>query len=542
MLTTGGRVLLVDFGLASSEGSDAVTRSGSAIGSLPYMAPEQVKGRAELVGARTDLYGLGVTLYELLSLQRAFDARDSEELRAAIFEARPRSLRSLAPAMPRDLDALVRIAMAPEVDRRYASAADLARDLSHVLAREPIEARAAGAWVQLLRWTQRHPAAAALAVVVLFVGPSLFAWQQWRARELIRDQRDRADVNFQHALEAVDTMLARVGDKTLALVPRTAEVRRDLLEDALAFYGRFLEQSGDDPDVRLRGAITQGKVARIRRDLGRQSDADETYAAAEATLRELERRAPGDRGVRDALLEVLEERANVLHYLGCLPESEALHREVLRRAGDGLDAEPAPGLHHGRALAEASLQLAYVLRDRDRRREAAIAADRAIDEMRRIVYSEPESLQSLRLLAETLSWSAQLMATLRPDEEIARRYVESTELLRSLLATDPEDPILREALGFVLGHRGRFLSERHFAGFRPPGPSAEETLRSAHEIFERLSADHPRILAYQAARSVQSTNLCAHLARLGRFEEALPIGESAVAAFVTLAELQPGVC
>jgi serine/threonine-protein kinase len=100
MLTASGRVMLVDFGLASTSGGEAVTRTGLALGSLPYMAPEQLMGRATDIGPRTDVYGLGVTLFECIALRRPFQHDDATRLRAAILAASPPRLSSLAGGRP----------------------------------------------------------------------------------------------------------------------------------------------------------------------------------------------------------------------------------------------------------------------------------------------------------------------------------------------------------------------------------------------------------------------------------------------------------
>ena len=109
-----------------------------------------------------------MTLYELLALRRPFEAQTVQALRQQVLEARAPRLGALVPGLSRDVEAVVAVAMAPELARRYASAADFARDLTRLLERRPVEARAAGPWLQLARWTERHRGAAAALALGLF--------------------------------------------------------------------------------------------------------------------------------------------------------------------------------------------------------------------------------------------------------------------------------------------------------------------------------------------------------------------------------------
>ncbi|HKE00325.1 MAG TPA: serine/threonine-protein kinase, partial [Planctomycetota bacterium] len=165
MVTPTGRVLLVDFGLATTDGAARITRSGAQLGSLPYLAPEQVRGDIDAIGPRTDVYGLGVALYEMLTLELPYSGATSEETMRAILEGRPRRIRDRNASVSRDAETVCLTAMERDAARRYASAADFARDLGNVLALRPIEARRAGWNVRAARFLQRHP-----AVTVALVG------------------------------------------------------------------------------------------------------------------------------------------------------------------------------------------------------------------------------------------------------------------------------------------------------------------------------------------------------------------------------------
>jgi WD40 repeat protein/serine/threonine protein kinase len=176
MVTPSGRALLVDFGLAMTKGTGRLTRTGALLGSLPYLAPEQV-GSGRTVDVRTDVYGLGVTLFELLTLRLPF-ASDSTEATLRWIESGPRpSLRALNAALSSDAETVCQKAIERDPARRYATVADLARDLDNVLQRRTIDARRPGAWRRAREWTRRHPAksvALALGTVVCVGGPLAF--------------------------------------------------------------------------------------------------------------------------------------------------------------------------------------------------------------------------------------------------------------------------------------------------------------------------------------------------------------------------------
>ncbi len=190
-VTPTGRALLLDFGLAFQGFASRLTREGEQPGSLPYMAPEQVRGDGSVDG-RADVYSLGVTLYEFLTLRPAFRERSSDAVRARILAgefARPRALRT---TIPRDLETVCLTAMERDASRRYATAGDFARDLGHVLSRQPIEARRAGVVLRAARWSQRHPLASAslLAGIPLAIAAlAALAWTERKGRRLAETEQ-----------------------------------------------------------------------------------------------------------------------------------------------------------------------------------------------------------------------------------------------------------------------------------------------------------------------------------------------------------------
>ncbi|HVS20144.1 MAG TPA: serine/threonine-protein kinase, partial [Planctomycetota bacterium] len=259
MLTAGGRALLLDFGLSSLGGTSRLTRSGSQIGSMPYMPPEVLSGGSETIDARTDVYALGVTLYELLTLRLPFEGQTVQELMARVAAGQAEPPRRLNPSVSWEVETCCLTAMELDPARRYASAAAFARDLDNALARRPIEARRASPALRTRRFVERHPAwsvGMALGALLVIGGPLVYAGQERRRRldveaanervqaanvelelalgqvsrerDEARRQFERAEGNLEAALGAVDVLLARVADRTLRQVPHMDQVRRGL--------------------------------------------------------------------------------------------------------------------------------------------------------------------------------------------------------------------------------------------------------------------------------------------------------------------------
>ncbi len=170
LLDLKGNVWVADFGLAKASTDADLTHTGDVVGTLRYMAPERLDGTSDV---RSDTYALGLTLYELLALRPAFDAKDRQSLIRQVTEGSPPPLRRLNPKVPRDLETVIHKAIARDPAERYATAEELAAELQRVSVGEPIRARRIGSVERAWRWSRRHPWQAGLAaslVLALLVG------------------------------------------------------------------------------------------------------------------------------------------------------------------------------------------------------------------------------------------------------------------------------------------------------------------------------------------------------------------------------------
>src|SRR6516165_142403 len=208
LLSPDGRLSINDFGLARMLEEPGMTMTGEFVGTPAYMSPEQITAGRVPIDHRTDIYSLGATLYELLTLQPPFAGRGRDQLLAQVLHKEPKAPRRINRKAPVDLETICLKAMDKDPDRRYQTAGELGADLRRYVNRYAIAARRAGPIERLWKWVKRHPGiAAALALVVVAVGAAgYFGYQahvaeQTRLADQKRHDEELAAERRQHALE-----------------------------------------------------------------------------------------------------------------------------------------------------------------------------------------------------------------------------------------------------------------------------------------------------------------------------------------------------
>jgi serine/threonine protein kinase len=255
MLDVHGTLWITDFGLAQLVSGDAaagagLTQPGDMLGTLRYMSPEQSNRKAAVLDQRTDVYSLGVTLYELLTLERALSGETREQLLYQIDYVDPKPARSIDRAIPIELETILNKAMAKDAGERYPTARAMADDLRRFLANEPILARPPSLWDKSVKWTRRHKAIAVSTILTLLITTVLAivsAVLIARRAQEARAQRDRADHSLEQARQAVDYFT--VAAEELPKDGQFLRYRQGFLERALTYYQNFLTERGNDPKI-----------------------------------------------------------------------------------------------------------------------------------------------------------------------------------------------------------------------------------------------------------------------------------------------------
>lgn len=297
LLDLRGQLWVTDFGLAQVTGDAGLTITGELLGTLRYASPEQVLARRGIVDHRSDVYSLGATLYELMTLRPPFEGRDRNALIRQIAEDDPAPPRELDHAVPPELETIVLKALRKDPADRYGTAQELADDLQRHLDGRPILARRPTPAERLRAWSRRHPSivgAMAVALVLLSVASLVSAAlvrreqaktlaEQRKAESAYGRERQRAEeaeARFRLARRSVDELI-RVSEEELAHRPGMEGLRKRLLASALAYYREFIEHRRSDPGAQAELRDTTRRVETILADLAVLRAAGELYLLAQ---------------------------------------------------------------------------------------------------------------------------------------------------------------------------------------------------------------------------------------------------------------------
>lgn len=502
------RAVLLDFGLAASKSAAELTRTGTLMGSLKYMAPEQARGESEAIGPRSDVYSLGATLYELLTLRSAVEGESETELLVALQSGERTPLRAANPRVSWELETVCLTALEHDPERRYATAADFARDLNAVLDKLPIQARRASWARRTALFVRRNPtraAALALGFVLVVGGPALFAWQERRAAGVVAAQRDRAVRNAARARNAVDSMLTRVAELDLRFVPQAESVRRGILEDAVRLLEESVAEPGADASTRLEAARARARLGYLLNELGRASESAAEYGRAHEALRLLR-----DDPTTHAALGEADSRALEAE----LAQAQISQADMLLNAGQGEAAlARLDDVHKQWSGPDASVeQSAWALRaemvraralvttgkpepalaameDNARAAEALLAREGVGRQARVYAFGAFNELG-----ISLLKWRVDTRKPGEADEDLARAeqvIARAIELGEELVRERPDDPATKQQLA---------ASRNNFAGAlrrRGDYQNANAVYELAREEVAALVREHPASLKYQ---------------------------------------------
>jgi serine/threonine protein kinase/Tfp pilus assembly protein PilF len=515
-----GHLWVTDFGLARYGGEPGLTRTGDLVGTLHYMSPEQALGKRFLVDPRTDVYALGATLYELLTLEPAYAGRDREELLRQIAFEEPRLPRRLNRAIPAELETIVLKAMGKSLEERYATAQELADDLRRFLEDKPIKARRPTLRARAAKWARRHrPLVRAIVglVVVALVALAAGAVLLWREHENTKAALARAEEEQRLARQVVDEMFTEVAEEWLEHEPRQQQRQRQFLLKALAHYQRFARVAGAGPEVRREAGRAALRVGDIHQHLGDFEQARPAYAEAIRLFEQLAADFPDIPTYRADLAACTNSLGILLARSGPPREAEdAFRRAVAIQERLAAEAPNVPG--HRNRLAAYHRNLAVLLMEAERKpgwhREAEQSCLRALALCEQLAAANPADVPCQVALASahdtlgTLCWDTGRLA------EAERNWRRALAVNQPLADRYPDKPAYTTALAGSEHQLGSLL----LATDRPT--EAEPVLRGALALAKKLADDFPHKLEHRAQLARCYLNLAILMKDTGRAREA----------------------
>ncbi len=367
LLEPGGTLWITDFGVAKQNRLNDLTGSGEIVGTLRYMAPEQFRGEAD---ARSDLYSLGLVLFELLTLKPAVGKNDADSLMRVQRGGVP-LVANNHPEIPRDLQQIVLKACAPSPEDRYHSALAFEEDLQRYLLDQPVLARPQSLASKILRAIKRNPVVSGLAISIMLLLALLtsvlayanhqknFAIAQIAEQKDLTEknlkektaayreadlQRERAENNLQMALEAFAGVIENIGARG-SQSPLLLELENDpdwqitadamlsdadvvLLDRLLAFFEKFATENRADLSLEMASAYRQ--MGAICQRLGRWENAQAAYIKAFDILEGISQSTSNNDAMVLSRVSILKEQITVATNQGHRGQSIKLYDQGVK--------------------------------------------------------------------------------------------------------------------------------------------------------------------------------------------------------------------
>jgi serine/threonine protein kinase/Tfp pilus assembly protein PilF len=540
---------VIDFGIAKATGQQLTektlfTHFAQMIGTPLYMSPEQAQLSGLDIDTRTDIYSLGVLLYELLTGTTPFT---KERLREASYDEIRRIIREEEPPRPStristlgqaaatvsanrksdpkrlgqlccgELDWIVMTALEKDRNRRYESDSALAADVQRYLNDQPVQACPPSALYRFRKFARRNKGvlatAGVLALAVLAVGASLVVSnvrisgeveEKTKALGAAQASEEESRRNLKDALAAVDQMLTRVSEERLQYVPHMEPVRRDLLQAALKFYRKFLKRKGSDPTVRREAALAYRRMGFLHYQLGDYARAEAAYRTAFAMLDALDAESPLAPPTRSDLIFAHIECSLVIHNQGKNEEQE----KSLRRAAaiaEALVAQFPKVPVYRDQLANASSRLADAIS-----RRKPVEAEKVLRRNLALVKKSTD----FWLRGQTWLYLGTLLAHQRRHGEAEGACRQAIRFFEKAAAQAPALPWLHIGVASGLEQLAAVLDAEGRSG------GAEESYRRAIAILDRWAADLPAGPHYRWGQANVHFKHALLLQKLKRFAEA----------------------
>jgi serine/threonine protein kinase/tetratricopeptide (TPR) repeat protein len=515
---------VIDFGVAKATGPKLTqqtlyTEFGAIVGTFEYMSPEQAQLDQLDIDTRSDIYSLGVLLYELLTGTTPLERKRMKEV--AVLELlrlvreeeapRPSTRLSTAEALPSiaanrgteprklsgmmrgELDWIVMKSLEKDRDRRYESANGLAHDIERHLHDEPVQACPPSASYKMRKFVRRNRGAvlgAAMFVAALIIavgGLMVSAIQSSRSYEAERKAHQQAEANFQRARGAVDEYFTMVSQSKLFDVPGLQPLRRELLEAAVRYYQALAEERSEDPSVRAGLAVAHLRLAGVYYEVDRINDAVASFSAGLDHVDELLRQFP--------------DKPELLRQLA------GIWKGTRRLSGFAPVADDVAAAEH--------------------------ALNRFIQIWEKLAAQNPSEAAFQSDLALVYDRTSQLLATAHAYGRAIAFCRKALDLWEGLTRAYPNEPEYQAALAEEYSQLGAEL------GWGGKPEEADKWDDNALALRERLAASYPNVAPYREGLADSITIKAGQLSKKGKTKQADAMYLSALESWRKLAEEYP---
>ena len=516
------RAFVADFGLAKylGEGREAATHTGEVMGSPSYMSPEQAQDASRCTPA-SDIYGLGATLYELLTGRPPFRGVSALETLRQVIEQEPVAPRDLNSGVDLDLETITLKALAKEPSRRYTSAAQMADDLQRYLQAEPIEARPIGRGERALRWCRRNPVVASLvcgiAALLLVVAVVSAGYSVRLSQHAHRESsaREEAESYFRMTLNVIDEMLTEFGDESLAHVPHMEHARKELLRKALALHEQLLAAKPTNRALRIEFARAQRRIGDLYDLLGEHDDAKAAYAESIRLFDDLRRERPESRQLIHDLSVSYTMLGETLRKTS--PHDARRNYEIALSFQTELQRMDPTNLTFTKERSRTLNNLGLLLTETGQFAEAKTALSDAVEQLKQLsesVENAPNILSDLGRSQINLGVLLRKIPTLAASSETV--YRDAIRNLQRAVELDQQNREYRFRLAVAMVDLANF-----FLTEAPHGvEQALELTSEARDRFLRLQDDFPGIPIYQYELANAHSSLAIACAMLNRTDDA----------------------
>jgi serine/threonine protein kinase/uncharacterized protein HemY len=503
LVEVGGKLWVTDFGLARLQGDSDLTMSGDLVGTLRYMSPEQAQAGRVVVDQRTDIYSLGATLYELLTLRPVFESRDRHELLRRIALEEPTSPRRVNPAIPRDLETIILKAMAKDPGGRYTTARELADDLGRFLEDKSIRARRPTPLEHAAKWARRHKSAVAMAATFLVLAAAsgtVMLGYTLRAVQAAR-QREREALRF--TFTASDNIAMRIIMKMAATDSMMWSEDDGFYREALYFYEKIVRQYRDDKEMRLMAAAAYHRLGFIRMVVN-DAGAQDAFRSSVALYEALAAESPDQPAIRQELAYTLKDQGMLLEPLGGLTAAEPSYRRSVSILQE-LVAQHPDVSDYLSSLTQNQVNLSALLDKEGRARDAERVRRDLLETYAKLEAELPDVPDRRAQMAKALCQLGSRLAVKDRRQDAEPIYCRALKLdpfeskcynnLAWLLAVRPDAPPYRPGEAVELAKKAVSLSPDDWAFWNTLGVAYYRagSWRSAVEALERAGQLHKAV-------------------------------------------------